>query len=365
MGKFRLNAPQTDSDFDVEGSMPFGGIGDKIENPNTSSEFNLHGSYGSNNVAKHDVGTTMAGSSNLVSLANLKDSSARVGIGRGEAITGDKNEDDDNIVMKEPVEAAGGRPSTTTRRSIRWLIVIGVLSVLLLVGLIAAVSVALTRDNESASTDASNGETNDDNSSENDGSDSSSGTVNPDERPSPDTTLGRIYNEGILRCGVPVEQRGFASTNTKTGRMEGFDADLCRAVAAGIFGPDNLDDRVEFVPVSAFERWGSLQDKKYDVLARTTTHTMEREVLEVRRNCSCGFGLEIEVLSFDSLSCSLAFFSLPLLRVTHSRSPIFTMGYNLLEFLNTSIARMMPMSRRHVPKPKFVSSMERLISKSS
>jgi Bacterial extracellular solute-binding proteins, family 3 len=290
MGKFRLNAPQTDSDFDVEGSMPFGGIGDKIENPTTSTEFNLHGSHGSNhNVIPNQIGTTTTtttttGSQNLVSLANFKDSSARTGIKRGESITGGKNRDDENKVITEPEEEAPNTTSTTTRRSIRWLIIIGIMSVLLLVGLIVAVSLALTRDDNDPSADSSSNGGADSDKNGGDTSGSSSGSnSNLNDVPSSDTTLGLIYKEGILRCGVPVEQRGFASVNTTTGRMEGFDADLCRAVAAGIFGTDNLDDRVEFVPVSAFERWSSLQERKYDVLARTTTHTMEREVLEVRK----------------------------------------------------------------------------------
>jgi hypothetical protein len=293
MGKFRLNAPQTDSDFDVEGTIPFGGIGDSVENPsNNSRELNLHRSHGSNftnnNNNNSNVGTATAGSANLVSLASPKessDSSARVGIRQGEAITGgkdDKDNDENNKEIKDPEEAPAGRPSTTTRRSIRWLIIIGVMSVLLLVGLIVAVSLALTRGNGDPSTEESTNGTDGENGAGSDGSTSSSGTGNPDEVPSSDATLGRIYNEGILRCGVPVDQRGFAITNPETGRMEGFDADLCRAVAAGIFGPDNIDDRVEFVPISAFERWSALQDRTYDVLARTTTHTMEREVLEVR-----------------------------------------------------------------------------------
>jgi hypothetical protein len=298
MGKLRLNAPQTDSDCDVEGSMPFGGIGERIENPCSSVEFNLHGVHGSsNNLTDNNLGTkptitTRAESQNLVSLARPQYSSARTSVGRDETITVSKDVDDEKKVTQELEEAPDGRPSTTNRRSIRWLIVIGVVSVLLLVGLIVTVSVALTRDNDDRSADASNGGT-DGNSG---AGDSSSGGENPNEGPTSDTTLGRIYSEGILRCGVPVEQRGFASVNTKTGRMEGFDADLCRAVAAGIFGPDNLDDRVEFVPVSAFERWSFLQDRKYDVLARTTTHTMEREVLEVRMERPFLMDLDLFVL---------------------------------------------------------------------
>ncbi|KAL3917910.1 MAG: hypothetical protein SGARI_007597 [Bacillariaceae sp.] len=186
----------------------------------------------------------------------------------------------------EPFESGKDEDGDTpqSRRSLKWLIGIGVASVLLLVGLIVAVSVALTSGNNSSS-DASASNPGSGNTGGTGGGNLAPGETLPpleggDMGPDPDTTLGRIYNEGILRCGVPVEQPGFAKINTDTDRMEGFDADLCRAVAAGIFGPDNLEYRIEFMPVTAFDRFQDLHDGTFDVLARTTTHTMEREVLE-------------------------------------------------------------------------------------
>ena len=40
------------------------------------------------------------------------------------------------------------------------------------------------------------------------------------------TTLGKIKASGVLNCGVPIDQPGFAVVNPSTKRMEGFDADL-------------------------------------------------------------------------------------------------------------------------------------------
>jgi hypothetical protein len=54
----------------------------------------------------------------------------------------------------------------------------------------------------------------------------------------------------------------------------------CRAVAAAIFG--SSDGRVEFKPLTAFERFTALANGEVDMLARTTTHTMERSIMEVR-----------------------------------------------------------------------------------
>jgi hypothetical protein len=95
----------------------------------------------------------------------------------------------------------------------------------------------------------------------------------------PKTTLGRIQAAGTLKCGVPVDQPGFALVNATTNRMEGFDADLCRAVAAAIFGTS--EGHVEFQPLTAFERFPALAQGEVDMLARTTTHTMERSIKEV------------------------------------------------------------------------------------
>jgi general L-amino acid transport system substrate-binding protein len=56
--------------------------------------------------------------------------------------------------------------------------------------------------------------------------------------------------------------------------MAGIDADFCRAVAAAIF-----DDpaKVQFVPLSAAERFTALQSGAVDVLARNTSKTTARE----------------------------------------------------------------------------------------
>jgi ABC-type amino acid transport substrate-binding protein len=54
----------------------------------------------------------------------------------------------------------------------------------------------------------------------------------------------------------------------------------CRAVAAAIFG--SSEGRVEFKPLTAFERFTALAEGEVDMLARTTTHTMERSIMEVR-----------------------------------------------------------------------------------
>jgi general L-amino acid transport system substrate-binding protein len=52
----------------------------------------------------------------------------------------------------------------------------------------------------------------------------------------------------------------------------------CRAITAAIFG--TYEGKLDFVPVAGFDRFQNLVDGEYDVLIRTTTHTMERQVFE-------------------------------------------------------------------------------------
>jgi len=98
-------------------------------------------------------------------------------------------------------------------------------------------------------------------------------------------TLSTIERRGRLICGVST-LRGFASKN-KEGIWEGFEVDLCRAVAAGIFGKDKFHNRqtepVDFVPLAAGERFSSLNDKTIDLLVAMTSQNIERSLHEVRK----------------------------------------------------------------------------------
>jgi general L-amino acid transport system substrate-binding protein len=78
---------------------------------------------------------------------------------------------------------------------------------------------------------------------------------------------------GAINCGVNQGLAGFAS-RSEDGAWTGFDVDFCRAVAAAALGDPA---KVNFVPVSAQDRFEKLASGAIDVLARNTTWTMERE----------------------------------------------------------------------------------------
>lgn len=86
-------------------------------------------------------------------------------------------------------------------------------------------------------------------------------------------TLEQVKERGRLVCGVNEGLQGFA-INTD-GQWRGFDVDFCRAVAAAIFGDDEL---VDYVPLSASDRFEALAAGKIDLLSRNSTWTLGREL---------------------------------------------------------------------------------------
>jgi len=86
-------------------------------------------------------------------------------------------------------------------------------------------------------------------------------------------TLEDVQARGTLNCGVTTGLVGFAAPDAN-GVWEGFDVDVCRAVAAAIFGDPTA---VEFVPTTGQTRFTALASGEIDMLARNTTWTMSRD----------------------------------------------------------------------------------------
>ncbi len=87
------------------------------------------------------------------------------------------------------------------------------------------------------------------------------------------TTLDAIRRLGYLRCGVSGNVAGMSLPDSQ-GRMQGFDADMCRAVAVAIF---NDAEKLRFVPTTAQTRFTALQSGEIDMLSRTTALTLNRD----------------------------------------------------------------------------------------
>src|ERR1700740_1388786 len=86
-------------------------------------------------------------------------------------------------------------------------------------------------------------------------------------------TLDKVKQAGRISCGVPTGIAGFAAPDSQ-GHWAGFDIDICRALSAAIFG---AADNVNYVPLTAQQRFTALQSGEVDVLSNNTTDTLQRD----------------------------------------------------------------------------------------
>jgi general L-amino acid transport system substrate-binding protein len=87
------------------------------------------------------------------------------------------------------------------------------------------------------------------------------------------STLDAVKGKGYVQCGVNVSLAGFSQPDSK-GVWRGLDVDLCRAVAAAVFGDAA---KVRFTPLTSQQRFTALQSGEVDLLARNTTWTIVRD----------------------------------------------------------------------------------------
>ena len=87
------------------------------------------------------------------------------------------------------------------------------------------------------------------------------------------STMATIRKNGRLVAGVSADSLLLGARNPVTGRIEGFDIDVLRAVAQAIFGDP---DKVELRVITAAERIPLLQQGKVDIVARNMTITCDR-----------------------------------------------------------------------------------------
>ena len=88
------------------------------------------------------------------------------------------------------------------------------------------------------------------------------------------STLDLVKDRGFLKCGSNTGLAGFGLPNDD-GVWEGIDVDVCRAVAAAVFGDAS---KVEYVPTTSKVRFTVLQSGEVDMLSRNTTWTLQRDV---------------------------------------------------------------------------------------
>lgn len=87
-------------------------------------------------------------------------------------------------------------------------------------------------------------------------------------------TLEQVRTRGELLCGVSQGQPGF-SLPDPSGTMAGLDVDICKGIAAAVLKDAS---KIRYIPLSSAERFLALQTGRVDLLARTTTWTLSREI---------------------------------------------------------------------------------------
>ena len=93
------------------------------------------------------------------------------------------------------------------------------------------------------------------------------------------STFDRVLKRGYIICGTNDEFPGFSEEvyNDEDEGWTGFDVDMCRAVAAAVFGDS---DAVEYEIVNGVTRFTYLKDGTIDMLSAATTYTFTRNVLK-------------------------------------------------------------------------------------
>ncbi len=92
-------------------------------------------------------------------------------------------------------------------------------------------------------------------------------------RVTPRSFMARIRARGYLIAGVDQNTYHFGFLNPLTGKIEGFDIDMVRAVAAAIFGNPG---KVEYKAISDAQRIPDIQSGAVDIVAHTMTINCDR-----------------------------------------------------------------------------------------
>jgi len=86
-------------------------------------------------------------------------------------------------------------------------------------------------------------------------------------------TFDAVRAKGFVQCGVHTGVAGFSMPDSQ-GVWRGVDVDMCRAVAATMFGDAS---KFKVTPLTTQQRFTALQSGEIDVLTRNTTVTLTRD----------------------------------------------------------------------------------------
>ena len=88
-----------------------------------------------------------------------------------------------------------------------------------------------------------------------------------------DSRMRDILGRGYLRVGVSADTYLFGANDPSTGKLQGFDIDMARAMAKAIFGDPN---KVQLRVITAADRLPLLEAGELDLVARNMSMTCDR-----------------------------------------------------------------------------------------
>jgi general L-amino acid transport system substrate-binding protein len=86
-------------------------------------------------------------------------------------------------------------------------------------------------------------------------------------------TFDAVKTKGFVQCAVNTGLAGFSMADS-TGKWTGLDVDLCKAIAAAMFGDA---EKIKVSPTTSQQRFVALQSGEVDVITRNATQTLLRD----------------------------------------------------------------------------------------
>jgi len=89
----------------------------------------------------------------------------------------------------------------------------------------------------------------------------------------PGSSMEAIYKRGWLKVGLDIGSNLISFRDPVSGSIEGFDVDIAKEIARGIFGDP---ERIEFRILNSDDRISALKDGSVDVVVKTMSITCDR-----------------------------------------------------------------------------------------
>ena len=101
----------------------------------------------------------------------------------------------------------------------------------------------------------------------------STGTTVAQPTFAPGTTMAAIQSKGKIVVGVKFDQPGLGQKNPVTNKVEGFDVEIAKQIALGIFGgrPSDIESKIEFREATTPNREVFLENGTVDMVVATYT----------------------------------------------------------------------------------------------